>query len=62
MTFGPAQIAIHEQLSVESSKNNKDGVEGFVSRVQGDRTIQNRFGHLVTSAPSLLERWMSKAR
>ncbi len=62
VTFSPTEIAIHEQLSVETSKNKQDGVEGFVSRVQGDRTIQNRYGHLVTSGPSLLEQWMNKTR
>jgi hypothetical protein len=62
VSFGTDGLDIHEQLAVQARAAAGAPVDGFVSRVQGDRTVKLRDGRLVASGPSLLERWLGQTR
>jgi hypothetical protein len=62
LTFHPKGIAVHEQLAIEEPGKDPDadGPGTFVRTAQADRQILLRQGRLVTTAPSLLDRWMKQ--
>jgi hypothetical protein len=58
LTYNAEDVAVHEQLAVEEPA--RDGTAGtFLRRVQAERHIRLNAGALLSTAPSLLDRWIA---